>query len=264
MTKRLAAVVAALLLGAGSAIAGCSTEEGSQYSDAQAQRYAFKAMGSALRNTHSAPGPYDNLSELLPNQLYDAPSDGEPAKSITAAVVSGDVVEVAQGYGYYVPGDDAPGGTQIPFDDDRAEWRTVTATVEVDNVLGSADGAVVGNELAQSVGNTVEVSLPLYQGTDFGIYKAGLESIDSAVFFLGVAPAQPNEDGHFIIRANNLLAPIVDGALTLPAVDPELATDLLDGSSTLADLEQAAEVGETVTEVRAGSPDSIVLAEPES
>jgi hypothetical protein len=260
MTRRTVVVAIAVSLGAASALAGCGGSQ--QPTDAEARHYAFDVLASGMRSATTLPAPYEALSGALPNRLYDVAGPQVDPQSMTAVVVVGDVTNVAEGYGYYMPEGDAPSGTQIAFDDERAMWRTVHATVVVDEVLGEASGAVVGEEPSGGVGNAVEVRFPLYPGQAFDEYKQGLESIDSAVFFLSVGSDQKGE-AEYVPTQGNLIATIEAGTLALPVVaegSEQAATDLLHGVSTVAELQDAATEPTKIIQVEAGSPESVVLS----
>lgn len=261
MTRRAVVVAIALGLSAASTLAGCG-EAPQQSTGAEARHYAFDVMAAGMRNATVLPMPYKNLSGALPNRLYDVTGSAAAPQSMTAAVIVGDVTSVTKGYGYYMPNGDAPSGTQTSFDDERALWRTVHATVAVDDVLGQASGAVIGQEPSGDVGSSVQVRLPIYPGQAFEEYKQGLESIDSAVFFLSVGSGQKGEP-EYVPTQGNLIATIDDGSLALPVVDEGsegASTDLLDGVRTLADLQEAAATPTRIIQVQAGSLESVVLS----
>jgi len=202
--------------------------------------------------------PYDTLADVLPNRQYNAVGDGEPAKSIAGVAVVGNISAVEKGHCYYMPDGDAPSGTQIPFGDDRALWCTIDATVDVTDVLATAPGETVGEEPPTAVVDSATVRLPLYPGDSFEDFKLGLESLPDTVFFLSGMPSLPNETDKFGLTGGTLMAPIVDGELTLPLLPPEDAEELLAGNTTLPSLVSASD-DSSVTEIAANDTEGMIL-----
>lgn len=121
--------------------------------------------------TASAPRDYRTLAELLPNvrvQRGDAqvrPADG---------AILGRVLDVAEGSGFVIDGDDAHDGRAVDFDHGKAIWRTVHLSVAVDEDFGKHSWA----------GRTVSVGLAMDGDADFSRAKDALPPYGSVVIFL--------------------------------------------------------------------------------
>jgi hypothetical protein len=89
-----------------------------------------------------------NLADLLPNQRFSV--DGGSAQPLAEDVVIGTITRAEGGAGYAVEGEDAPGGTVVPFDSDDAVWRVADLTITVDDSLG--DRFDSGQEVRVGVG----------------------------------------------------------------------------------------------------------------
>lgn len=160
----LAALVACL--------AGCGSGEDAETvrsADAEVTRSAEAAMSrDALCWTlpgHGSAGVVDTLADVLPNTLFKEVGSPDPPAPLTPLVVVGRVVDVTAGRAWAAPNsasDEHQGGPVIPFDDRRAMWKVVHATVEVEEILGSADGMEPAQVLVLSPSTeTSRWSLPL-------------------------------------------------------------------------------------------------------
>lgn len=128
--------VAAIVLGLLTTACSSNSTEADEGSAADRQ-YLFGNI-SAQRQAVKARQVARTLEEYLPNQLFVV-GDG-PAKPEAVGIVRGTVIDAVGARGYYIPGDapdaDAPGGTEVAFDDPRAQWRVIDITVDVEDTTG--------------------------------------------------------------------------------------------------------------------------------
>ena len=150
---------------------------------------------------------YTTFAEALPNHAY---RKGDRAVTVSDAVVAGRIVAVHKGQGFYVPGEeDAPSGTLIPFDDKRAQWKTIHLEV------------AVGEQLAgDPLGPTVMAGMVVADmRTEFEQLADGLLSFDRVVVPLQSQSANFSYDkAVFAVADGGSLLAAVDakGQLTLP------------------------------------------------
>lgn len=134
-------LMAVLVLGMGASACapggpegGTATGSSSRLSDTQ----ILFANLAGQRGAVDAREVARNLADYLPNQSF-AIGDA-PARPQSAGVVLGTVVKAKGIQGFYVPGDgptaDASSGTPIDFDDPRAQWRVIDATIQVKDAVG--------------------------------------------------------------------------------------------------------------------------------
>jgi len=84
------------------------------------------------------------------------------------------VLDVAEGSGFVIDGDDAHDGRAVDFDHGKAIWRTVHLSVAVDEDFGKHSWA----------GRTVSVGLAMDGDADFSRAKDALPPYGSVVIFL--------------------------------------------------------------------------------
>lgn len=201
------AVAAGLLLagcaGRAPAAAPVKAADGSYVIDTLRARHE---MGLRLRF-------HRNVAELLDNTQF-ALADG-PAEPLTAAVVVADVVSVQRGVGFHVPGADAPRGTLIDYEDDRASWRTVHVDVAVSRVISGASPG------------TVRVGFSFDASSAFDEIAAGVFDYDPSLYALV-------EDGAYLGYVD------ADGTITLPALPADTARAMLGQTPTIDRLAAAA------------------------
>ena len=208
-------------------LAGCGSEEpdpraGLEYTVGVVQARA----AAASRSAH-----YDSVDDLLPNVSHLA-LDGRPYRWSRTAVL-GDIVEVAKGPGFRPIPEGAPrngsDGRKVSFDDPAALWKRVHVTIEVEELLG---GEPTDPKIVADLGVNAD--------TEFEPVRAGLLSIDRAVFFLADGP--PSHDGRPVFAADATSITFVDdaGALTMPFDERPSLTEGWD----LASLRASARSGE--------------------
>ena len=187
-----------------------------------------------------------SVADVLPNTLFDFGKDAKP-RPLTPLVVVGRIVEVTEGpawrgaEGHAQP--DGHDGVVVPFDDPRALWKFVHATVEVDELLSGAeseapatvtvtftldgDESLTGAREQLLTGQTLV--LPLYQwaGTDY----------DPTVWAVGPS------NGSLVMEVH------ADGSLSLPCVSMGEASRLTMDVDTLRELRLASEEPEQVRTV---------------
>jgi hypothetical protein len=180
---------------------------------------------------------YRTLDESLPSVTY-LRANGERV-TMASHVVVGRITRVEKGNGFRVEGDDAPGGIPTIFDDTRAKWWRVHATVEVERSIAS-----------DSPGAELRIGLPSAGPQDFARMKAGLESLGRVVLFMrrSASPAPEDPGPYYVIADSGLLVATVDGdgTLALPLMTPERARELLAGTPRLSDLEERARVARVI------------------
>ncbi len=140
-----------------------------------------------------------NLAEWLPNQRFVV--DGQNVPPETSVVVRGKVESAQGARGFYVPGgpeEDAPAGTEIPFEDPRAQWRLIELTISVDAAVGER------TEAREHVGLVVD-------GPDHERLLRGAASLGSVVLVL-------SEAGTF--RFDEQLRRVEDVGALIGRVDP--------------------------------------------
>lgn len=181
---------------------------------------------------------YRTLDEVLPNVAYLYP-DGRKL-TYTQLAVLGRFVDVEEGKGFAVEGDDAPSGTPVDFDDDDAKWRSVHAEFAVERGIGGA-----------AAPDKVRVALPLYDRDKLPEFRAGLKELGTVVLFLQTeSPLNDYDESLHIVFEHQFMAKVGDdGArtLSLPFVDEAEAARLVGSPArTLADLDQAARSPRTI------------------
>lgn len=200
--------------------------------------YVYDVIKSRNEAVSQASPLFKTVADLLPNTKYSAP--GITPKPLTDLTLIGDTLKVQPGKGFYA-NDEFVDGLVTEFEDPRVEWRTVHATVIVEEVLGEWG----------SVPETVTVGFAIGPDIDVDRFSTGLEKMGSTVFFLYKSPVFAYNDSVYgVIRDGDMLAPIVEGRLTLPALS-EIDADLyLADGGTVTDLKAAAAEPEVVVEVK--------------
>lgn len=163
------------------------------------------------RSDLSAHSPYwhETLDELLPNVRWG--SDGDEGFTRSDAIVIGKVVDVQKGSGFIPLSEDITDrpngdGERVDFDDQKALWRTVHVTMDVEESIGA------------QVDSQIRIGMPFV--TDrFETTAGGLKALDRIAVFLidGGAPYQYDKslygvalDGTAVLRIDN------DGSLEAP------------------------------------------------
>ncbi len=217
------AVAAGLLLagcaGRAPAAAPVKAADGSYVIDTLRARHE---MGLRLRF-------HRNVAELLDNTQF-ALADG-PAEPLTAAVVVADVVSVQRGVGFHVPGADAPRGTLIDYEDDRASWRTVHVDVAVSRVISGASPG------------TVRVGFSFDASSAFDEIAAAFHAMDHLPLFLSTgSPVFDYDPSLYALVEDWAYLGYVDadGTITLPALPADTARAMLGQTPTIDRLAAAA------------------------
>lgn len=175
------------------------------------------------------------LIDFLPNVRFPE----RPAEPPLDAVVLGRITDTATGTAYEVPDQEsaegAPGDGQVevPFESPAADWRTVHATIEIDEDL----------DPASPHGDTLTVGFVIGPDVDEELYMHGLRDLGPAVFFADTRNAVFGYDDDVAgVNANGMLIATVgaDSALALPFIDGVLSGDLLADSPTIVALRNAA------------------------
>ncbi len=168
------------------------------------QPYLFDNIVARGDTVMLEPGA-ESLAEYLPNQTFVF--DGKPSGPASEGVVKGSVVQAVGAQGYYVPSGDAESGTAIGFDDPRAQWRVIEATIEVEDSIG------LGNPETVGIGVVVDVS--------------DTKSLVNAVKNLGTVVVVVGGQGFFKFdkelyyaeRVGSLIGQVSsDGRITFPAL----------------------------------------------
>lgn len=187
------------------------------------------------------------LSDRLIDYLPNVHTDQAPTEPVLDTVVVGEVVKAEAGTAFLVPEGDFPEGapndgqTEVPFDSEEADWRTIHATVKVSQSLGSEEAE----------GGEVEIGFVVDPDVDAALYMEGLRNLGPAVFFADTEnPAfDYDEDVRGIAGgAGSMIATIdSDGLLALPLMREASAADFLADSPTLdALLEEARSPDRTI------------------
>lgn len=224
----------ALALVASTTGAACTTAERSHAVSAEE---GLRWVTSFLRGVGTAGdriGPlYRTLDEVLPNVHYLYP-DGRN-RTYTQLAVLGRFTGVEKGKGFTVQGDDAPDGTPVDFDNDKARWRTVHAHVEVDRAIGGGDAP-----------KRLTVAFPLYERDKVAEFDAGLRALGTVVLFLQSETALNDYDESlYIVMDHTFVATVGNDAgrsLSLPFLESAESSRLLGSGAgrTLPGLDQAA------------------------
>ncbi|MBN1094099.1 hypothetical protein JKP75_16990 [Blastococcus sp. TML/M2B] len=196
--------------------------------EAAAQQYR-ELLGTTGSAASRAIGPA-SLVEFLPTITY-AVRNGNTT-TLSDSVVVGHVTDVRPGRAFYVPEDDDTASTEVPFDDPRAQWRTVHAEVAVTEVLA---GQVPPDPLV--------VGLALNPRTPVEVVADGLPALGDLVLFLDADAGVFDDDPGIwsIAFDGEVLAEVGDdGRLSLPAAESYVAERWLAGTPTLDSLREAA------------------------
>lgn len=153
--------------------------------------------------------PEDNLADLLPNHLFTV--DGGKARPLASGIVVGQVHAVEPGAGFHSPSDQ-PKSEQIPYDDQRADWRSVTVTIRPDRTWGDLPRG------------DVRVGLAVSASIDPDIAVKGIGALRRIVVVLDPPGFFTNDPSLYRVRQSGALLGTVDDddAISLPlAEDPE-------------------------------------------
>lgn len=192
LRRRLCSLVAALA----ALLPGCATQDnGANYSASESYvgQLIRQSSESALRVRW-----YDDVNQLLDNTHYVTADF--PTGPVTDAVIVGSVEQVLPGYGFWLPGGDAPRGTQTSFGDPRSMWRTVHVQLSVDELL-SGD---VGRR------NRVFVGFSFAATADFERIRNDFMSMPALVLFLRL--------GSPVFDYDDTLYSVLEGGVFLGAV----------------------------------------------
>ena len=216
-------------------LSGCSQEPevplaGIQPSDDHGH-FAIETIALHASGATTSADLYDDAAGLLPNTLYD---DGPgPAFPLTALVVQGQIVDVAPG-SRFAAGEDAEGGRQVDFANENVTWRTLHATVRVDDVVGAADGVVPPEQVV--VGFTLDGAL------DPEEFASSLLALPDSVFFLYKSQVYAYDDNVYAVRdEGSMFLTVESSELQAPALDDQAAEELLATTETYDELVDAAE-----------------------
>lgn len=170
-----------------------------------------------------------SLADLLPNRHFSI--EGAAPEPLTAGVAIGVITDVAPGRAYVIEGDDAPGGTEVDFNDPKALWRTVDVTLELDKAHGNSLGRV----------STVRFGLPVSGGEDVEAISAGLEEMGRVIVVLDEPGAFEYDPAlHPVHWDGVFLAPVDEaGSFRFSALGEDAAT-FQGGLDTLVELDRAA------------------------
>jgi hypothetical protein len=206
-------------------VAGCSAG----VDPAAGRSYLIGHMHARLGSAHRVPPNYSTLADLLPNVLY-AQTTGQP-RAIVDAVAVGRFTHVRADRGFYTPQGDAPGGVETPFDDPKAEWKTVRMSFRVERAL---DGS-------SKPGETLNVGFALGGDADLRHIEAGFPALGRVVVFLrkGSPVFAYDQSLLAVLEDGGMVATVDDiGRLSLPFLDLDRAIHLLVGSETLMALQE--------------------------
>jgi hypothetical protein len=169
---------------------------------------------------------FDTLEEALPNVLYtDSAGRGSPL-SISAVV--GRVVSAEDGRAFL---NASPESEEVPFDDRRADWRTIHLHIEVDQVLGGQPF------------RDLTVGIAIGAATDPGRMETGLTGLGHVVLLVTPPDAVFDYDTevHPLLGGGELIATVDDeGRLALPMIDGTTRGRVLGDIRTVDDLARAA------------------------
>lgn len=195
---------------------------------------SIKQRGESAGRTRP---PYRSLVELLPNTKYQRPG-GEPTPEIESAIV-GRVMKVEPGRAYRIPEGDSPGGVLTDFEDPGLAWRTVHATVDVEQSLA---GPVPGGQ--------VTVGFAFGSSPSFEEIDRGLRDLGRLLLFLETSPVFAYADRVYGVELDGGLLGVIDdeGRISLPAAG-EADQALLQGSGTMQELTDAARAPERIIRV---------------
>lgn len=189
--------------------------------------YAIEMLG------HRAEGlrlkTYETYAGVMPNHVY---SRAGRKFAMSDSAVSGRIVGVHKGSGFFVSDQDAARGTAIPYDDSRSLWRTIHLDIAVDHQLGG-----------KAVPSTVVAGLVVQDmRADFDRIATGLEGLEVVAPLTSTSKVFSYDPSvHEIAQSGELLA-VVDsaGELSLPFLGSEDEGEDIIGGTTLADLERDA------------------------
>jgi hypothetical protein len=233
-TIRLTTLLLAVLSTA--AATGACTNSDDNLSREASRHYVIDFYAGRTAGAEVGGGWYRTLDETLPNVTY-AHEDGRRV-TIADHVAVGRITDVEKGWGFRIEGDDAPDGIETDFDDPRARWWTVHATVAVEKGLAS------------QTPRQIRVMLPSGGPEDFAKMASGLIALGRVVVFLDrTHPLSAYDKSlYWVIDEEGLLVATVapDGRLDLPLMPRRRAAELLAGVSSFADLERRSREPRTI------------------
>ena len=180
---------------------------------------------------------YDALWHVLPN--VSVTGAGMTGDSISDVTGGGRVTEVQPAYGFVARGGDGESVELVDFDDPVAQWRTIFATVDIDESLG---GVQVGDSLVWQVSYYEDPQL-------LESFAQGLRDLGQVVLPL---TERSRTDGglltYRVVEGDRLLVLVSgDGSLSLPVMESETrATRLLEATPTLSRLREKSQGEESV------------------
>lgn len=217
-----------------------SQEERRIPSDAEAQAYLFRFLRNGAHSPILDAECLEATVDLrLPNTLYRFERDGLATGPVNPVVVYGRVIAVEPGYGGLDRGERS---IRVAFTDERAHWRTIQLTLEVDRQIG----------LGEPVGETVGIDFTIGTTTRFEAMRQAFLSLAPAVYPLGEnwsTLADPSASYRITGWGWGAQLMTVDnGVLSVPALTPREESAFLGATDTLAELEAAGLQPTTVVE----------------
>jgi hypothetical protein len=179
-----------------------------------------------------------NISDYLPSQLVSVA--GATPRSLVYGVVTGSVTQASVTYaGRIGNGDERASSGEVPLDADDADWRLITATLEVSESWVSAE----------TPPRLVRFVVPIGGNVDSQATIAGLRSLERAIVVL--TTADDIDPSSWRIAFSDTALGFVDdsGRLLFPAMTEDESRIFLGDVHTLADLGEAASDSQDVITV---------------
>lgn len=193
-------------------LASCG-QDGSTAS-AMTETAARTSMFRVIR-THAAAGSgvyfADDLGDYLPQQ--EVQIDDQDPIPLSPGIVAGSITDASVTNAYTLgdsDGDPATKGSPVAPDDPDADWRVVTAKLDIDREWTSQ----------VQVGRTITINLSISGKDDSSAFLKGLESMDHAVVVLETRN-QIGDAEYAVARSGALLGEIDNGEIRFPALASE-------------------------------------------
>jgi len=213
MNTRTRRALAFLIVGASLLSLVACNDRGSS---AAADRRYIAELRAGLENIDRAAPYHRHLEDLLPNRRYQIGAEKEFV--LSERVVVGEFVGGAPGKGFRGT------GATLGFHDKSAAWRTMHLKFRVDEDL-AGDGP-----------NPVTVGLGV--DTDWERARDGMMSLGRSVLFLSPSPVYAYDPSLLAIVEDGAMIATIDSdsRLALPLIREERASQLLERTSTVAEL----------------------------